>query len=132
MSLTLEERVANGARWLDENFAGWESRIDTDRLVLSDKETCICGQVFRKEALENEYLGFSDYTGGTVPLGYDYAEKHLFQEANSWILSSVPKNDPTRARQVAIFLGFDLEPLSSYSYEELQEAWVDLLAQRGL
>ena len=132
MSLTLEERVANGARWLDENFAGWESRIDTYTLVLSDKETCICGQVFSKEALENGYIGFSGATGETVPFGYDYAEQHLFQEANSWILSSVPKNDPTRARQVSFFLGFDLEPNSSYSYEELQEAWVDLLAQRGL
>lgn len=41
-------RVKRGARWLDENFPGWEKRIDTTTLDLANGETCICGQVFKK------------------------------------------------------------------------------------
>jgi hypothetical protein len=50
MKLTVEERVANGARWLDENFPGWEKRINIKTLDLENGQSCICGQVFKRKA----------------------------------------------------------------------------------
>ena len=48
-SLPIEVRVANGRRWLTENFPGWQSRINVYSLNLGDSYKCICGQVFAEE-----------------------------------------------------------------------------------
>jgi hypothetical protein len=86
--MPIAERVSNGARWLDENFPGWMDRIDLDTLDLSSSESCICGQVFEKQAVQAQMSGrvFHEYD---VPSGYDFATKTLFTEANSWITGLV-------------------------------------------
>lgn len=118
MKLTIEQRVANGARWLDENFPGWEKRINIKTLDLSYGEDCICGQVFKRKA--REYAS-----------GFDYAYSTLFEEANSWITELVPEEQYSRATQVAYVLGFTTGyPSSSVQWKNLQKAWVDLLTKR--
>ena len=122
-------RVKRGARWLDENFPGWESRINPETLSLSDGQQCICGQVFREEVSTEEF-------------GYNFAERNLFGEANSWVSTLVPKGEPHRAVQVASTLGFmngygpngrssGMTDEEYVTFDELQEAWVALLAKRA-
>lgn len=126
--LTVEERVRNGARWLDENFPGWIDRIDLDTLALSSSGNCICGQVFRKEAQSIERIEDGS--------GYWFAERTLFSEANSWISGSIPKEpdggyDARRAQAVSEFLGFNTNGYDDDDlFEELQNAWKELIQSR--
>lgn len=46
MTETVQERVARGAAWLDEQKPGWEDLIDFDTLDLSSCSLCVVGQVF--------------------------------------------------------------------------------------
>ena len=129
------ERVARGARWLDENFPGWEERIDPSTLELSDGQRCICGQVFARTARMN---GKQD--------GFMYAYHDLFTEANSWISGlieeaygeSKSKGTGAYASAVSRELGFsddsgyrDFYDDEYVSYSKLQYAWEKLLANRG-
>jgi hypothetical protein len=128
--LTVKQRVANGARWLDENFPGWEGRIDINTLRLSEGRRCICGQVFEKNARRSR----------KSITGYEYAVDNLFSEANSWI-STIVKSDPIsrrstklekewRAYSVARSLGFLLDTENDILFQDLQEEWVKLLHRR--
>jgi hypothetical protein len=45
MTLTITERVAAGAAYLDEIEPGWVERIDLGKLVLSSPCRCILGQL---------------------------------------------------------------------------------------
>lgn len=44
--LTIEERVAAGAEWLDERLPDWVNRIDLEDLDIRDACACILGQTF--------------------------------------------------------------------------------------
>jgi hypothetical protein len=141
--LTPEERVSNGAYWLDENFPGWADRINVEDLSLSSAENCICGQLFRDQDVGEDY-NLS---------GFEFAHKTLFSEANSWIEAFVgPKvpvgwrqGDPvpeltpeqrTRADLAGAFLGFitltdtHLDVGDQISYSDLQTAWMEVLVLR--
>lgn len=148
-------RVANGARWLDENFPGWEARINLDSLNLSDSCDCICGQVFEKQARRSRSDDVYD--------GFSFARKNLFSEANSWITDLVgietvgvrrwrwaEKNlyssDERKARKamdlydqasgrshkVSVMLGFEMDNDMAYDlgYDSLQREWKRLLNKR--
>jgi hypothetical protein len=115
-------RAKRGARWLDENFPGWEKRINLNTLELANGEQCICGQVFKRRA-KNHY----------GENGFEYASDHLFAEANSWITKIVPKNARFRAHKVSEALGFNVLGFSDsvdVTFENLETAWVELLAAR--
>ena len=122
-TLTAAQRAANGARWLDENFAGWRSRIDPTTLILNNGEQCICGQVFGEAAKSESF----------TQMGYTYAYDHLFAEANAWITGSIPKTEPNRAMRVSQYLGFMDgaffgEGDSTWvTFRDLQHAWEDIL-----
>ncbi len=139
-------RVKRGAKWLDENFPGWESRIKPKTLDLADGKQCICGQVFK-----GKKRGVS---------GYAYATVTLFSEANKWINGIVKMQTESqaksqgldedawfnRAQRVAVALGFDsgsvfedaddnIVPAAESDMEwvgftDLQSAWKNLLAKR--
>lgn len=44
--LTVEERVRNGAAFLDERVPGWRERVDPDELAIQQCDYCVLGQVF--------------------------------------------------------------------------------------
>ena len=113
---TIAQRVQNGCRWLDENFPGWEERIDIHTLDLANGHQCICGQVFAEEARDNKWSGHH---------GFDYAYSNFFQEANSWI--PFDKQDPKRRVLVAHYLGFYS---GSEKYAGLKREWKKVLRQR--
>ena len=137
-------RVERGARWLDENFPGWESRINARTLSLANGSRCICGQVFKKEAKE-----FESYDIGN---GYSYAWHTLFTDANSWITAIVKlrtnsegrrlskKERERRSARVGIALGFmegclDLRSAHEcdqlfVGFDRLQKVWKALLKSR--
>lgn len=139
LEISVEQRVSNGARWLDENFPGWTDRINIGTLELEDASNCICGQVFGQES--------QTWDSNLKGMGYWYAERTLFSEANAWILGSVPKRDDggydvVRANLVSQFLGFNTIgnecgcvagwDCECDRFHVLQEAWLDLLASRGV
>lgn len=43
--LTIAERVAAGAEWLDANYPGWADRVDIVLLDIRDCEDCVLGQL---------------------------------------------------------------------------------------
>ena len=100
---TPEERVERGARWLDENFPGWEGRIDIDTLDISSGTYCICGQVFDEDA---NRLMAAGADGSIVSSGFDYGYSTLFTEANSWISAMVGPAVPTSEGQMAGLVEF--------------------------
>lgn len=119
-----EKRVANSARWLDENFPGWVDRIDIATLELTDSQQCICGQVFARTP------------GGKKRQvsGYSFAMSHLFAQANGWITELVPQSTSRdawtrhrRAAQVSDALGF-----SGDDIDALEREWKKLLRKRQL
>ena len=153
-SSTAEERVKRGARWLDENFPGWEGRIHPDTLDVSSGVDCICGQVFAEEVQPLQERGVA-----SVGTGFDVAYMTLFTEANSWISAmagpalpvgeaqlagQIPWTDEQLDRRelVATGLGFYAETgryrtvsgafEDDVDYEDLTEAWKALLARRSL
>lgn len=44
--LSIPERVAAGAAWLDEKYPAWIDRIDVDTLNVASPCKCILGQAF--------------------------------------------------------------------------------------
>lgn len=44
--LTIEQRVAAGAEWLDANAPGWEAQIDLSSLDIEEPCNCVLGQVY--------------------------------------------------------------------------------------
>ena len=44
--LTIEQRVANGVRFLDEYVPDWLEKINTPELDVNDLEKCPLGQIF--------------------------------------------------------------------------------------
>lgn len=47
MPLTIEERVAAGAEFLDEAVPGWELKINLEKLDLGSCDVCMIGQLFQ-------------------------------------------------------------------------------------
>jgi hypothetical protein len=130
MRWTVKGRVANGARWLDENFPGWEDRINLNTLRLDDGELCICGQVFGRTPSGRKRSG----------TGYEWANRHLFEEANSWItplIESKTVSFSRRSTRVSWALGFSayggyhLGVSNGPGYDALQREWVRVLKARA-
>lgn len=46
MELTITERVAKGAAFLDEHFTGWWERIDLNTLNIDSCDNCVLGQLW--------------------------------------------------------------------------------------
>lgn len=44
--MTIEQRVRNGATFLDANVVGWEDKINVDDLNVGSCMRCILGQLF--------------------------------------------------------------------------------------
>jgi len=44
--LSIEQRVANGATWLDGRTPDWAILINPDALDIGDEHQCVLGQVF--------------------------------------------------------------------------------------
>lgn len=133
--IPIEERVANGAKFLDAIVPGWESRIDIDTLEMSDGSHCICGQTFAVEA------EVTNTENGTVIDGFLYAFNHLFDQANLWV-EAVLEDDGYLIRDkgdISELLGFDIsdeddpdenEDPDYDPYWALQVAWTNLLKDR--
>lgn len=75
--MTIAERVAAGAAWLDEHAPGWIGRIDVDHIRMSDCTRCILGQVYGsywESPLIAEADPLDDGDDVAVPLGFQVAD----------------------------------------------------------
>lgn len=77
--LTIEERVAAGAAWLDTNVPGWLDLMNLDRLKLDSDCHCILGQTFgdyfrapliEDVPAEDDLDACAEYDGEAWPLGF--------------------------------------------------------------
>ena len=66
--MSIPDRVAAGAAWLDHHYPGWEDKIDLGRLVMSSCRRCVLGQ------LTGNYTNIVDAWNSHDP------EKHLTLE----------------------------------------------------
>lgn len=71
-TLTLRERIVNGAELLDYERPGWREEVDLDELNLGDMYNCVLGQFY------------GSYTTGTRALdidgkGRDYEASYGFE-----------------------------------------------------
>jgi hypothetical protein len=114
MKLSATKRVANGARWLDENFPRWEQLVDPHTLEMESGSDCICGQVFKEKA---ESQGED---------GYNYAVDTLFSEVPDTLAGY------KQAEMVSDLLGFsaDNDDGDTKQWELLQRLWKRELKRR--
>lgn len=75
--LTVEERVAAGAAWLDDRLPHWPLLVDLNRLDLSDSCACILGQTF------GDY-GRAPIIGKGSMSREEYATELGFQAGSDW------------------------------------------------
>lgn len=68
--------VTAGAAWLDENFPGWERKIDLGSLDLRSCSECMCGQNLRDLARELGMLSGYDYVSRWY--GFRWTQEHGF------------------------------------------------------
>lgn len=116
-TISIKNRVANGYRWLDENFPGWQERVNSVTLNMADPRQCICGQVFDEDA-------------GRWMDGWGYAN-NLFSEANSWVASIVPMSTDDRygrRSRVSIALGFLVGQAGRWR-DDIEAEWEALRAE---
>lgn len=127
MNKTVEARVSNGAKFLDEVAPGWEDRIDLATLDLKLGTHCICGQTFSSEVVLKEGNGFN------------YALS-IFTEGAAWVRAWTKAAGKSRflSWEVAEALGFAIDlddPIQvendDESWNELQETWVALIKERA-
>src|SRR5688572_16017504 len=100
--LTREETaVASGARWLDEHYPRWDSRIDLDILDMGDDEDCILGQVSvsRSYDIAMEAHGL-DHVADGVELGF-YMTEGIDCEKNWAPLHHAWRTETERRRQAS-------------------------------
>lgn len=80
--LTIEQRVAAGAKWLDENQPRWLDHVDIEALDLESCQRCVLGQLFG-DFRESPLLagldldspwGDAQAEANTAPLGFDVFE----------------------------------------------------------
>jgi hypothetical protein len=66
----LEQRVQRGAQLLDEKVPDWRSKIDVERLDISDFRDCILGQLFGSYRTGLREMGLASILVG-VDYGFD-------------------------------------------------------------
>ncbi len=69
--LTLAERVARGAEFLDGKIPGWENKIDLSIHSQEIGYCCVIGQLFREQHAANPSRNASPYFFGINTLGLD-------------------------------------------------------------
>lgn len=82
-ALTIAERVAAGAAWLDAEQPGWVDRIDLDRLNLASSCRCILGQLFNDYFKVGLHPNRKEAMGFQVITGDPYTEYEQLEAA--WI-----------------------------------------------
>jgi hypothetical protein len=107
-----EAEVEAGAVWLDAEVPGWEARVNDEKLKMNDGCLCILGQVFAEAA-----------SAAGESVGFEWASVR-FAGSSWWNYSSM---EWLCARG---FLTHDESNLSSFAL--LQDAWLDLLADRRI
>lgn len=110
MTLTIPERVAQGAAWLDEHYPGWERHIDLTRLDLSDPCRCVLGQLA---------LAITDQ---------EIVDDFFIQDSSpySWLVlqqDALPRDKCWSDRGFLTYTGPEDWPL-------LDEAWISLIKLR--
>jgi len=66
---TVQERVKEGASYLDKKSPGWDARINLARLDMSDPRICILGQLYNFYQIGNKRLNLTHRE--SKDLGFD-------------------------------------------------------------
>lgn len=111
---SIPERVAKGVALLDKTLAGWDGRIDLDRLDLSSTCDCILGQEFEAHS----DVDMDDDWSGSSP--FDVGVRELFTR---WFVD---------AEQEARLHGFNAIGSTAEEFDALEAEWRRvILARRG-
>lgn len=65
------QRVARGARWLDERLPDWHTKVDPVTLNITSSTTCVIAQAFDGSFRQGLFKLDPDYTIGLVEYGFN-------------------------------------------------------------
>ena len=117
-----EKEVAAGAAWLDEEYPGWEGRIDFSNLDILYCEKCIIGQAV---------FGYV-YEQGTIA--------DVVTDENRWMIEPCQRGDRIMASNAVFYSlhdtpwrrahGFELAEWSKVDGAALEATWEALVKER--
>ena len=82
MNETIQQRVANGVKFLDKNVPLWRTKIDIETLSINSMSSCILGQIYRHWDIGTGNLGLSE----DVATSYGFYPQP-YRLDNGWINS---------------------------------------------
>ena len=83
------ERVARGAAYMDENYPGWERKINLSVLDITDGEVCICGQAVTSQLIPQGFTRVcNDFVSKFADRGANMLWEHGFiegKDGDAWV-----------------------------------------------
>lgn len=104
----VEERVAQGVRWLDAVRPGWESKIQTKDLDLANPDKCVLGQVFADQRADDAATWYRGY---------------------NWTVDNLLSYDEAADCGFDAHTGLDVSSITQFA--ALERAWLKVLAERA-
>lgn len=130
-NLSVKERVANGAAWLDKVNPGWEHKIDLSTLELKNSCRCILGQVVAASASEVHETKYGPFILLLTIKGHLWWDWSSGYEVIYILIGRDNLGGADWMADHGFRLGdefFDENIVEGYSY--LDEAWIDLIKSR--
>lgn len=87
--MSIETRVARGARFLDQTLPGWASMIDTSTINLQSSSQCILGQLNRRDhrlrAIQDKGSA-GDFYQALRKIGFRFGQITAFMAAHGFMV----------------------------------------------
>lgn len=117
--ITEEDRMAvkQGIDWLDENYPGWERRIDTSQLKMENCERCVIGQAVN----DMSYWSTIEYASGSFG---DYSIQWAIDHGFDVDLDDIPEDERMDAS------GINYGPEAQKRYIALEVLWTEEVRNR--
>lgn len=106
--------VKKGIYWMDENYPGWETRIDFDSFAMAKCDSCVIGQA----CMDLDYFSVLEVGSGSMTGGEAWAIEHGFDVVTSDI-----------SEQEWDEYGFN-GPTISARYSTLEVLWTEEVRRR--
>jgi hypothetical protein len=106
----LQDRVYDGARWLDEHYPGWDDEVNLDVLNMASADRDVLAYAVPKAERDGHFA-------------WDWLRGPESPHAD-WLKAEIQTEEGLVAR--TRLLGFN----AAYDYEPLNEAWKRLITER--
>lgn len=134
---TIEQRVAQGAAWLDENYPNWWQIIDLSTFNINSCHECVLGQMYNLAIPDSER---GDLVAQVVAKAPSYRKttfaENLAERVEGGYHVLVEHHDLTLRTEALGFSGIIYGPFSGWTWaqqmRELGEEWTRVIIGRRL